>query len=133
MDYIDKNLLEVDSKKITEISVTDPNGVTYVLKSADEGATITLDNMPAGKQFKGTDYRTVFTALTSLAIDDVTAASKVADLKLDWKYICKLSDSTVYTLGLCKRDNKTYMAVSAEFTDTTPVVKEQGQETPGTA
>jgi hypothetical protein len=128
MDYVDKNLLEADSKKITEVSVTDPNGATYALKSADQGATITLDNMPAGKQFKGTDYRTVFTAITNLTIEDVTAASKVADLKFDWKYVCKLSDSTVYTLGLGKKANKTYLTVSAEFTDTAPVVKEQGQE-----
>jgi hypothetical protein len=130
MDYVDKNLLEVDTQKITEVTVTDPNGVTYVLKSADAGATITLDPMPAGKQFKATDYQTVFTALTNLAIDDVTAAGKLADFKPDWKYTCKLNDSTLYTLGLCKRDNKHYMAISAEFTDTTPVVKEQGQESP---
>lgn len=130
MDYIDKTLLEADSKKITEVTVTDPNGVTYVLKSADQGNTITLDNMPAGKQFKGTDYRTVFTALTSLAIEDVTAAANVSNVKLNWKYVCKLSDSTVYTLGLGQQDNKTYLAVSVEFTDTTPVVKEQGKESP---
>jgi hypothetical protein len=130
MDYIDKNLLAADSKKIIEVSVTDPNGVTYVLKSADQGVTITLENMPAGKQFKGTDYRTVFSALTNLAIEDVTAASKIADLKLNRKYVCKLNDSTVYTIGLGKQDNKTYVAVSAEFTDTAPVVKEQGQESP---
>lgn len=130
MDYIDKNLLVTDSKKITEVSVTDPNGVTYVLKSGDQGATITLENMPAGKQFKGTDYRTVFSALSNLAIEDVIAASKIADLKLNWKYVCKLSDSTVYTLGLGKQDNKTYLTVSSEFTDTAPIVKEQGQESP---
>jgi hypothetical protein len=128
MDYLDRNLLEADSKKITEVSVTDPNGVTYVLKSVDQGATVTLDNMPAGKQFKGTDYQTVFTSLTNLAIDDVMTAGKVADLKFNWKYVCKLSDSTVYTLGLGKQDNKTYLTVSAEFTDTAPVVKEKGQE-----
>jgi hypothetical protein len=128
MDYIDTNLLEADSKKITEVSITDPNGVSYTLKSADEGATITLDNMPAGKQFKGTEYRNIFTALSNLPIEDVTAASKVAQLKLDWKYVCKLSDSTIYTLGLGKQDNKTYLAIATEFTDTAPVVKEQGQE-----
>jgi hypothetical protein len=128
MDYIDKNLLEADSKKITEVSVTDPNGVSYALKSADEGATITLDNMPAGKQFKGTEYRNVFTALSSLAIEDVMTNSKVQELKLDWKYVCKLSDSTVYTLQLGKKDDKRYLVATAEFTDTTPVVKEQGQE-----
>jgi hypothetical protein len=128
MDYIDKNLLEADSQKITEVSLTDPNGVSYVLKSADQGTTITLDTMPAGKQFKGTDYRTVFSALSNLAVEDVTLASKMTDLKMNWKYVCKLSDSTVYTLGLGKHDKKTYLAVSAEFTDTEPVVKEQGQE-----
>jgi len=126
LDYIDKNLLEADSGKITEVSVTDPNGVTYVLKSADQGATVTLDAMPAGKQFKGSDYRTVFTAITNLTVEDVMTAGKVADLKFDWKYVCKLSDSTVYTLGLGKQDKKTYLTVSAEFTTT--VAKAQEKE-----
>ena len=129
MDYIDKTLLETDSKKITEVSVTDPNGILYTLKSSDEGATVTLDNMPAGKQFKGTDYKNVFTALSNLTIEDVVAQSKVQDFKPNWKYVCKLSDSTVYTLQLGKRENKTYLIVDVEFTDKTPVVKEQGKET----
>lgn len=129
MDYIDKTLLETDSKKIAEVSVTDPNGVVYTLGSDDEGSTIKLTGMPAGKQFKGSDYKNVFTALSNITVEDVIAQKKIEDFKPNWKYVCKLSDSTVYTLQLEKRDSKTYLLLNTEFTDTTPVVKEKDKET----
>ena len=128
MDYIDKNLLEVDTKKVTEVSATDPNNNSYTLKGDKDGEVVALLDMPAGKQFKGTEYRNVFTALNNLSIEDVMAESKVKDLKPDWRYVCKLSDSTVYTLRLGKKDGKVYLSAAAEFTDKSAVVKEQGVE-----
>lgn len=128
MDYIDKNLLEVDTKKVTEVSATDPNNNSYTLKGDKDGEVVALLDMPVGKQFKGTEYRNVFTALSNLSIEDVMAESKVKDLKLDWRYVCKLSDSTIYTLRLGKKDGKVYLSAAAEFTDKSAVVKEQGVE-----
>jgi len=128
MDYIDNQLLQVDSKKITEVAVTDPNNKTYTLKGEKDGEVVTLAEMPEGKQFKAADYRRVFTALTSLTFDDVTLKEKLQGLIFGWQYVCTLSDSTVYTLKLAKKDNKTYLDIAVVFTDTSKVVKEQGVE-----
>jgi hypothetical protein len=48
---------------------------------------------------------------------------KSSDLTFDKQYLCRLKDSTIYTLGIAKKDDKTYAVCSADFTDTTPVEK----------
>lgn len=128
MNYIDSQLVQADAKKIVEVAVTDPNDKTYILKGQKDGDVVTLVDMPAGKQFKATDYRNVFTALSGLTFEDVAAKEKVEILKFDHRYVCKLNDSTVYTLNLAKKNGKTYLDITAEFTDKTPVMKDQQEE-----
>jgi hypothetical protein len=128
MNYIDTQLVQADAKKIVEVTVSDPNNVVYTLKGEKDGDVITLAAMPAGKQFKATDYRSVFTALSGLTFEDVAAKEKVEVLKFDSSYVCKLNDSTVYTLKLAKKDGKTYLDITAEFTDKTAVMKEKEVE-----
>ena len=81
---------------------------------------------PQGKDLKATDVKQVFEALTSLRFDDVMSAGK-NNMKFNNQFICRMKDSTVYTLKIAQKDNKTFIACSAEFTDTTPVTKEPGQ------
>lgn len=128
MNYIDTQLVQADVKKIVEVAVTDPNNVVYTLKGEKDGEFITLAEMPAGKQFKATDYRTVFTALSGLTFEDVASKEKVEVLQFDRSYICKLNDSTVYTLKLARKEGKTYLDITAEFTDKTAVMKEKEVE-----
>lgn len=128
MNYIDTQLVQADAKKIAEVTVTDPNNVVYTLKGEKDGEVITLAAMPAGKQFKATDYRSVFTALSGLTFEDVTAKDKVEVLRFDHSYVCKLNDSTVYTLKLAQKDGKAYLDITAEFTDKTAVMKEKEVE-----
>lgn len=126
LDYVDGQLMQTEAAKISEVALTDPNGTSYTLK-AGEGDTVVLSDMPAGKQFKGTDYRQVFGAISGLRFDDVAAMSDVyKDLKFGSKYVCTLKDSTVYTLELAKKDGKNFMKMTAEFTDKTPVTIEKG-------
>lgn len=128
MDYIDTQLLQVDSKKILEVTVTDPNNMSYTLKSDNGGDVVTLAELPAGKQLKGTNYRNAFSTLSSLTFEDVTGKDKVEGLKFDRRYVCKLNDSTVYTLNLGKKDEKWYLGLAVEFTDKSAVMKEKGVE-----
>ncbi|HML74857.1 MAG TPA: DUF4340 domain-containing protein [Anaerohalosphaeraceae bacterium] len=128
LDYLDTQLLQVDAKKILEVSVIDPNQVGYTLRSDNGGDVVTLGEMPAGKQFKGTTYRSVFSTLSSLNFEDVSPKDKVEGLTLDRRYICKLDDSTVYTLDLGKKEEKWYLKLKVEFTDKSEVVKEKGVE-----
>ncbi len=125
LDYIDGLLTQIETAKISQVTLADPNGASYTLK-AGEGDMVALLDMPAGKQLKGSDYRQVFGSLSSLRLDDVVAMSDAhKDLKFS-KYICTLKDSTVYTLELAKKDGKNFMKMTAEFTDKTPVTIEKG-------
>lgn len=128
LDYLDTQLLQVDTKKILEVTVTDPNNLSYTLQSDNGGDVVTLAALPAGKQLKGTAHRSVFSALGNLSFEDVNPKEKVDGLTLDRHYICKLNDSTVYTLDLGKKEEKWYLKLNVEFTDKSEVVKEKGVE-----
>jgi hypothetical protein len=125
--YIDQDLVAAKREDIESVTVNSPNG-SYVLKAKEGSQDAVLENVPAGKTFKSSDGQSVFTALTSLRFDDVK--KRAADLKFEKQYVCKLKDSTVYTLDIAQKDDKTYVACKAEFTDTTPVVKGSDVETP---
>jgi len=118
MSYIEQELVSVKREDIVSVTLSSENG-EYTLKTTDDGKGVILENVPVGKKFKSSDGESVFTALTSLRFDDVM--KKNGDLTFDKQYICRLKDSTVYTLRLAKKNDKTYAICEAEFTDKTPV------------
>ncbi len=120
MSYIEQELISVKREDIVSVTVSTAGG-EYTLKTTDDGKGVILENIPAGKKFKTNDGDSVFTALTSLRCDDVTKSS--GDLTFDKQFICRLKDSTVYTLKIAQKDDKTYAVCEAEFTDKTPVLK----------
>jgi len=128
MDFIDTALLSIDRDKVTSVTVISPDE-TYTLKAEGTGSVITLENIPAGKKLKDTEYESVFFALTNLSFDDVKAESFLdSDLKFNSTYICRLDDSTVYTFAVADKDDKTYIKCEAMFTDQTLVTKEREVE-----
>lgn len=128
-DYINTELVDVDTAAIVRVKVTDPNG-SYVIASEPNSTDSKLLGVPEGKQVKGTDYKQVFSAMDNLRFEDVMVQAKAADMKFDHKYVCELANSTVYTLELAEKGENTYCKATAEFTDQTEVVKEQREETP---
>jgi hypothetical protein len=126
MSYIEQELISAKSDEIESVTVGTPKG-EFTLKKAQDGDDPVLVDMPAGKKLKTSDARSVLTALTSLRFDDVK--KKPADITFTRHYICKLKDSTEYTLRIAEQeekdeeDEKTYIACTAKFTDTTPVTK----------
>jgi hypothetical protein len=122
--YVDKQLTSVKKEDIAEVKVNSGAG-GYTL-SGDEGKA-SMQDVPEGKQVKQAEVDKVFKAITSLRFDDVKKAGEV-NVNLASSYVCKLNNSTVYTIKLAKKDDKTYASLSAEFTDTTPVMKEKGVE-----
>jgi len=118
MSYLEQELVSVKREDIVSVRVSTAGG-EYTLKTTDDGKGVILENIPAGKKFKSNDGDSVFTALTSLRCDDVTKSS--GDLTFDKQFICRLKDSTVYTLKIAQKDDKTYVTCEAEFTDKTPV------------
>lgn len=126
MDYVEQELISVKSDNIESVAVTTADGA-YTLKKAEGGTDIVMENVPSGKKLKSSDAQGVFTALTSLRCDDVM--KKSSDLTFDKQYICKLKDSTIYTLDISQKEDKTYVKVMSVFTDTTPVTKGSDVET----
>lgn len=120
VDYINQEITSVKRDDIEFVMVVSPDG-EYTLKPQKDGDGVLLDNVPPGKKLKSNDARSVLGALTSLRFDDVK--KDPGDLNFDMQYVCRLKDSTIYTLKLAKADNKTYASCAAEFTDPTPVEK----------
>jgi hypothetical protein len=128
MDFIDKTLISLGRSKMKNVTVTLPDE-SYTLKTEGADSVVTLENMPAGKKFKDTEYETVFSSLTKVSFNDVTKEnSDTADLKFDSKYVCRIDDSTVYTFDIAKSDDKTYARCSAMYTDKTLVTKDREVE-----
>lgn len=126
MDYIDQELVEISRDDIESVTVTSADG-NYTLRKEEQG--IILENLPEGKKLKGSDYEQVFNALTNLRFSDVQKKTAVEeDLNFQRQFVCRLKDSTVYTIGIAQKNDKTYVTCEAQFTDKTPVTKEKGVE-----
>lgn len=69
----------------------------------------------------------VFTALADLTIEDVNAESSKQGLQFDRRYLCRLKDSTVYTIWLARDGNTWFAKCDARFADKTPITKTQGE------
>ncbi len=79
------------------------------------------------QQLKDGEHEKVFTALQGLKFEDVMrSAGTDKSLTFDKKFVCRLKDSTVYTLKIAQSDGKTFVACDVEFTDKIPVTKEEG-------
>ncbi|MFQ5688147.1 MAG: DUF4340 domain-containing protein [Candidatus Scalindua sp.] len=126
LDYIDRGLVSVDRKNIESVTVSSSDE-TYTLKAKDDGDGIILENQPPGKKLNDSNCENVFAALNNLRFEDVKkASSTVEGLNFNRQFVCRLRDSTVYTMKIAQKDDKTYTKCQADFTDKTPVTKEQG-------
>jgi len=127
MDFVDAQLFQVSQDQLSSIAVRTPED-SYILTVSDDGAGIELQDMPAGKQYKETVYKSVFGALSSLRFGDVVSDENASqELQFDSLYTCKLKDKTVYKLMLAKKDGEIYAKVLADYLDKTPVEKTVGQ------
>ncbi|MHC4456363.1 MAG: DUF4340 domain-containing protein [Planctomycetota bacterium] len=127
-DYINMQILQVNEGDIRSVTVLGENE-SYSLTSEPNSSEVSLENIPVGMKLKGDEYKRVFSALTDLRLNDVIKASRISkDILFDHSYICRLEDSTVYTLDIGKSDAKTLVKCRAEFTDIEEVVKERRVE-----
>jgi len=128
MDYIDQKLVLVNRDNIESVTVISPDS-KYTLKAEQDSENVVLENIPVGKKLKDSDSKSVLIALTDIRFTDVKKKTGQSDeLAFDRQYVCRLKDSTVYTLNIARKDDKTYITCQAEFTDTTPVtIKREGE------
>jgi hypothetical protein len=124
LDFMDQELITAERKDIQQVTVTGAADAAYTLKRQDpDGDEIVLENMPAGKTLKGSDYKWVLEALTSLRFDDVKKADDeaVKNLSFDQTYVCGMRDSTVYTLRIARdEDDKYWLRATAQFAQGRP-------------
>ncbi len=120
MHYIDTELIAVKRESIESVTVVSPDD-EYTLKVKEDGEGLVLENMPVGKKLKSNEADRVFTALTNLRFSDVKKKSAESEkLTFDRQFVCRLKDSTVYTVMIAQRDAKTYVSCKADFTDERP-------------
>ena len=125
IDYMEQELISVNRDDINSVTVT-LSDEEYTLRATKDSKEIVLENIPAGKKAKKSDCDSVFGALTSLRFDDVK--KKSSNLTFDRQYVCRLSDSTVYTLRIAQEDKKRYVRCEASFTDTVTRPKQDASE-----
>ncbi len=111
-DYLNTTLTAVATDTITKVMIVDGDA-SYTLRKDENN--IVMDLLPEGKQIKISDVESVFSALENLEFTDVS--SDVAGLIFSRTYICELQDSTVYTIKIAQKADKTYITCSATFTD----------------
>jgi len=116
-NYIEQELTSINRDDIESVTVNGPDEV-YTLKAGDNSDDIILENLPEGKKLKNSDAKNVLFVLASLRFDDVKNESAADDkFSFDRQFTCRLKDSTVYTIKIAERNDKTYIACSAEFTE----------------
>jgi len=115
--YIDKDLVSAQKDQIESVTVKMPDGEYTLKKDKDSQKTI-LENMPAGKKLKDADAENVFSALTPLRCDDVQKSTE--GLTFDRQFICRLKDSTVYTLDIASKDSNTFVQCKSQYTGEVP-------------
>ncbi len=127
MDFVKAEIITAKREDVNSVTVTTPEG-SYTLKAGKGGDSATMENLPPDKTLKEGDARSVVQALVSLRFDDVNAPAAVGELKFDHQYVCRLNNTTEYTLKLAKKDGKTYMRCEATYGDMTPVVVNTNQK-----
>jgi hypothetical protein len=125
-DYFEKELLKVKEEDIVEVKVAAPDYAYTITNEA--GKDPVLNPVPEGKKVRPAECKTVLSALANLNLTDVMKNLPSEDLKFDRSYVCQVKNSTVYTIEIAKQNEKAYIRCSAEFTDTTPVMKENREE-----
>jgi hypothetical protein len=116
-DYVEQELVSINRDDVNSVTVSTPSG-EYTLRAKEGSKDIVLENIPAGKKTKSSECDRVFTALANLRFDDIEKQS--AGLNLDKRYVCRLKDSTVYTLEIVQEDSKTFVGCRAEYTGEVP-------------
>ena len=124
--YVEQGLLNVQRGDINSITVNSPNDV-YVLMPGIDDKTVIFENLQEGKVLNNNIANRVFNALAELSFEDVNAESSKRGLQFDRRYLCRLKDSTVYTIWLAKDGDAWFIKCDAQFADKTPVTKTQGE------
>jgi hypothetical protein len=115
MDYVDKEIVNIEKDRVVRVTVTSPEG-SYTLRIEDSNdATVTLDELPQGRELHDSNSSSVVSALSHFSFSDFDKAGDLPDLKFDRIYESELKNETVYTFAIATSDGKTYVKASAAY------------------
>ncbi|MCP4709173.1 MAG: DUF4340 domain-containing protein [Planctomycetes bacterium] len=121
MDFMDQNILSVLQDSIRQVQVfTGLQGYTLARDPNDTIVAAVISGMTVPKLDQSAAQQ-VFTALTSLSIDNVQSITTDDTLDFNVTYGCRLADSTAYTLDVAQKDGKYYIRCRASFSAQSPV------------
>ncbi len=124
--YVEQGLINVQRGDINSVTVNSPNDI-YILRPGLDDKTVIFENLQEGKVLNNSIANKVFDALAELSFEDVNAESSKLGLQFDRRYLCRLKDSTVYTIWLAKDGDAWFVKCDAQFGDKTPITKTQGE------
>lgn len=118
MDYIDAEIIGSISADDV-VSVTVASGDERYTITTDKDGKVKLQEPPQGRTLKENEARNLLTAISYLRFTDV----RKEDTGLDFaaSFICKLDDSTVYTVDIAENNSKYYVKVKSDFLAAMPM------------
>lgn len=115
-DWFRRQLFDIQSERIREISIQHHDGTTVKLKRESDIDELILTNTPEGKKAQSeVILSSMGTMLESLLVDNVKAADKIAYPEVQSTAILKTFDGIIATIHSAKIDEHNYARFSFEY------------------
>lgn len=114
MDFVDKQLLELERDQIAKVQVAPSEGKVYVIESPEAGK-VELQGIPDGMKVKGTEPDSVLGAATWLNFTDFRSEADSGEFVFDNSYAVTTRGKARYVLEIAKHDEKWWAKARAEY------------------
>lgn len=117
-EWLDKDFLEVDPKRVRSLRISHPDATTLRLaKEKPDADDFTLVNLPTGTEVESQfAVNTLVSTISSLSFDDVKPKSEITfDAQSVVTTVLETFDGLEVTVTLLPKDEKHYVTVSAAF------------------
>lgn len=117
-EWLDKNFLEVDPRRVRSLRISHPDATTLRLaKEKPDADDFTLVNLPTGTEVESQfAVNNLVSTISSLSFDDVKPKSEITfDAQSVVTTVLETFDGLEVTVTLLPKDEKHYVTVSAAF------------------
>lgn len=117
-EWLDKDFLEVDPKRVRSLRISHPDAATLRLaKEKPDADDFTLVNLPTGTEVESQfAVNNLVSTISSLSFDDVKPKSEITfDAQSVVTTVLETFDGLEVTVTLLPKDEKHYVTVSAAF------------------
>ncbi len=116
LDFIDKQLLNLQRDDIASVQVTPAASRPYTIENGDDG--VKLVDVPDGMKVKGTEPDGVLGAVTYLSFTDLKPAADVSELEFASRFVATTDAGAEYSFELAHDEeaDKWYLRGKARYT-----------------